>query len=114
MLVAPEVPALQPRLLAPVDLLPHRPDLVLGDLHLHDDDEPPPPPEDGWVQGMKTFFVVSECFPNQDGQGIGDDDFSLVPKSAADVLWHHLHSSPEAVMSANGLPVQHALRLHLC
>ena len=37
---------------------------------------------------------AAQC--NQDGQGIGDDNFSLVPKLATDVLWRHLHSSPEA------------------
>ena len=59
MLVAPEVPALQPSLLAPVDLLPHLAHLVLGDLYPHDDDETPPPPDDGWAARKGTFFVVA-------------------------------------------------------
>ena len=53
MLVAPEVPALQPRLLAPVDLLHHLPDLP------RDGDEPLPPPDDGWVQGIKIACLQS-------------------------------------------------------
>jgi len=44
-LVAPEVPALQPRLLAPVDLLFPVPDLMPGDLHPDDGGEPPPTPD---------------------------------------------------------------------
>ena len=70
MLVAPEVPALQPRLLAPVDRHLLLPGLPLGDLHPQDD-EPLPPPDDGWAQGLKTFLVSSECFSNLDGQRIG-------------------------------------------
>ena len=53
MLVAPEVPALQPRLLAQVNLLHHLPDLH------RDGDEPLPPPDDGWVQGIKISCLQS-------------------------------------------------------
>ena len=58
-------------------------------------------------------MLISMCFPDQDAQGIGDNDFSTLPISAAALLWRHLHGSLEAVMSARGLPVQHTLRLHL-
>jgi len=83
-LVAPEVLALQPRLLAPVDLLNHLPDLVLGDLLLHprDAEKSPPPPDDGWDQGLKTFLVSSECFSNLNGQRIANYGVSgAIPSS---------------------------------
>ena len=104
MLVAPEVLALQPRLLAPVDLLHHLPGLVLGDLlpHHHDGDQPLPAPDDGSAKGMKTFFVFSECFSDQDVQRIANDDFSLLPAPSAGILWRRLRGSAEGVMAAGG------------
>ena len=95
MLVAPEVPALQPRLLAPVDLPHHLLDLVLGDLllHPHDVDETPSPPDDGWAAGKGTFFVVASVSLTRMARESGYVTFSgafLVPTLAATRHWRCL------------------------
>ena len=70
------VPALQHRLLAPVDLLHHL--LMLGDLllHPHDGDRPLPAPDDGLAQGKGLFSLFLECFSDQDVQRIEEGDIS--------------------------------------
>ena len=93
-LVAPEVPALQHRLLAPVDKLPHLPELVPGGLLLlHDDGDVLPPPDDRWATRKGTFFVVASVPLTRMARGSRHTTFPepfLVPTLAATRHWRCL------------------------
>ena len=118
-------------LLIAVDLLPHalEPSL-LGHVHAPDVEEglphddlppddvgqprPPPPPDEGWARGKGIFLVFpSVPGPRRSGERAMMTS-TLVPIFAAALLWRHLHSTPEAVKSADGLPVGHDTRPVLC
>ena len=93
---------------------PPRPDVVAQPRPPKDSGQPPPPPDDGWTQGNGTFPVFpSVPGPRRSGERAMMTS-TLVPIFAAALLWRHLHSTPEAVTSADGLPVGHDTRPVLC
>ena len=76
--------------------------------------QPPPLPDNQGTQDKGTLFV----FPSVSLAWMASESAMttspLVPTLAAALLWRYLHSLIEAVTSADGLPVQHISRPHMC
>ena len=76
--------------------------------------QPPPLPDNQGTQDKGTLFV----FPSVSLAWMASESAMttspLVPTLAAALLWRYLHTPLEAVTSADGLPLGHISRPHLC